>query len=264
MGNMIIRPVRYIQRMLRGSSRPQLILMSDGFKYAVKFKNNSIQGTRSLVNEYVAGRLARMLHLPVPQFQIVYIPQTFIRANLSPYKFAPGHQFASRFIDNCVREHAKRCLPNRRCIINGRQLAGIIVFDQWVSNIDRKVRNILLKKTSRQGRYQIYMIDHGHSFSRNDVRPNCKWTPHTLSCLPQKLKWNDFYQWCMNELHSPNELLRFVKMIEQLPDQKIYKVILSIPKDWHVSQAEKESLYAYLKRAKRQLRNLIIQYIKNR
>ncbi|WP_425437291.1 hypothetical protein [Melghirimyces profundicolus] len=132
------------------------------------------------------------------------------------------------------------------------------MFDQWVSNIDRKKRNVLLKKTFRQSRYQIYRIDHGHSFSRNDFpdRPDCHWTPHTLSYLPQKLKPNAFYHWCLNQLHSSDELLRFVKMIEQLPNQQIYKVISSIPKDWHVSQGEKESLYAYLKKAKKMLRKV--------
>lgn len=253
-----IQPVRHIQRMPRGSSRPQLILFSDGRKYIVKFKNNA-QGTRALVNEYVAGRLARLLNLPVPPFQIVYIPQTFVRANpiLSQYNFAPGYQFASEFMHNCTLNPDKRRLPVRANIINGGQLAGIMVFDQWVSNIDRKIRNVLFKKTSRQGRYKIYMIDHGHSFSYHSFRniPNCNWTPHTLRYLPQKLKPNAFYQWCLNQLHSPDELLRFVNRIEQLPDQQIYKVISSIPKDWNVSQVEKKSLYAYLIKAKKMLGN---------
>ena len=88
---MTIQPVKRIRGMPRGSSRPQLILFSDGRQYIVKFKNNPVQGTRALVNEYVAGRLAQLLGLPVPPFKIVHIGKPFFKENpvLFRYRFRP-------------------------------------------------------------------------------------------------------------------------------------------------------------------------------
>jgi hypothetical protein len=262
---MNIRPVKHIRGMARGSSRPQLILFSDRRLYIVKFKNNAIQGTRALVNEYVAGRLARLLHLPVPRFKIVNINRKFIRENrdLSRHHFAPGHQFASEFIHNCKKNWDIRRLPGKPNIKNRQQLAGIIVFDQWVNNIDRLKRNVLLRAAPRKGGYKIYMIDHGHSFSHYNSfnKRDCNWTPHTLRLLPQKIEPNAVYNWFGEQVRSPDDYFRFVNRIEQLPDEQIYKVIASIPKDWNVSQTEKEALFAYLKKAKKMLPDLIAEYL---
>ncbi|MBA4496084.1 HipA family kinase [Paenactinomyces guangxiensis] len=264
MHNRNIRPVKHIRGMPRGSSRPQQILFSDGRQYIVKFKNNPKQGTRALVNEYIAGQLARLLNLPVPRFKIVNISKKFIRANriLTQHNFAPGHQFASEYIHNC-KQNITRLLPRKLNIINRKQLTGIIVFDQWVNNIDRLKRNILLQANPREGGYKIYMIDHGHSFSYYNFsrKRDCNWTPYTLSFLPQKLKPTDFYNWCVDQVRSSGDFFWFVNKIKQLPDEQIYKVIASIPKDWNVSQVEKEALFAYLKKAKKMLPKLITQYI---
>lgn len=261
-----IRPIKFIRPMSRGSSRPQLILFSDGRHYVVKFKNNAIQGTRALVNEYVAGKLAQLLHLPVPYFQVVYISRSFIMANpnLHRHRFEPGQQFASCLISG-AKSHLNK-LPPRSKILNAQQLAGILVFDQWVSNVDRLHRNILVKKVPHRDRYKIYMIDHGHSFSQHHPpqRPNCRWTTNTLKKLPQILQPNPFCLWCWRQINSPNEVLRFVSKVEKIPNRQIHHVIASIPKEWNVSRIEKESLYHYLTRMKRKIRALMVKHITNR
>jgi hypothetical protein len=263
--NMTIRAVKHIRGMPRGSSRPQLILFSDGRKYIVKFKNNPIQGTRALVNEYVAGRLAQLLGLPVPRFKIVHISRQFFRDNptLFRYRFQPGHQFASEYIPNCLKKIDKKSLTQLN-IINRKHLAGIIVFDQWVNNIDRRNRNILLRPISRDRGYKLFMIDQGHSFSYFDYlshKRECRWTPETLEFLPQKLKPNAFYRWCKRR--SRREAFAwYLKKIQQLSEKQIHQVIASIPKDWHLSRTEREALYDYLIKARKMLPNLIEDYLK--
>ncbi len=206
-----------------------------------------------------------MLHLPVPYFQVVYIPRKFIMAHrdLLRHRFEPGRQFASCMISG-AKSHLSK-LPPRSKIINGQQLAGILVFDQWVSNVDRLHRNILVKKILRHDKYKIYMIDQGHSFSQHHPpqRPNCRWTTSTLKRLPQILQPNPFYLWCWRQLNSSDEILHFVSRVEKLPDRKIRQVINSIPKDWNVSRREKESLYLYLTRTKRRIRGLMVKHINN-
>ena len=217
MPNRSIHPIKHIRAMPRGSSRPQQILFSDGRHYIVKFKNNARQGTRALVNEYVAGRLARLLHL----------------------------------------------YPRNLNILNRKQLPGIIVFDQWISNIDRLQRNVLLHSRPRQGGYKVYMIDHGHSFSYESFshKRHCRWTPYTLKFLPQKIKPNNLYNWFASQARRSDDFFAFVNRIQQLPDEQIYKIIASIPQDWNVSVAEREALFAYLKRTKRLLPTLVTQYL---
>ena len=54
----------------------------------------------------------------------------------------------------------KESLPKIN-IVNRRHLAGIIVFDQWVNNIDRRRSNILLRPAPD---WRLYMIDQGTVF----------------------------------------------------------------------------------------------------
>ena len=260
---MMIQPVKRVKRMPKGSSRPQLILFSDGRQYIVKFKNNPVQGTRALINEYVAGRLAQLLGLPVPPFKIVYIGKRFFRENpgLLRYGFRPGHQFASEYIPDCLKKIDRESLPNLN-IVNRKHLAGIIVFDQWVNNVDRRRSNILLRPTPEHG-YQLYMIDQGHSFSYYDYwthRRGCRWTPAMLRHLPQKLKFNAFYRWC-RRLSRKEDFVHYLDKIQQLPDDQIRRVIASIPKDWNVSRVERKALYDYLIRAKKMLPDLIDRHL---
>lgn len=254
---MTIRPVKHIRGMPRGSSRPQLILFSDGRPYIVKFKNNPVQGTRALVNEYVAGRLAQLLGLPVPSFKIVHIGKQFFKENpvLYRYRFRPGHQFASEYIPNCLKKIDKDSLSQLN-IVNRKHIAGIVVFDQWVNNIDRRRRNILLRPLSGDRGYQLFMIDQGHSFSYFDYwshRRECRWTPAALRFLPQKLKSNAFYRWCKQQSRR-EDFDYYLNKIQQVSEQQIRQVIASIPKDWNVARVEREALYDYLIRAKKSFR----------
>src|SRR5207244_12111039 len=62
---MYIKAIKHIRR-LRGGSQAQLMAADDGHEYVVKFQGNP-QTTRVLANEYLAGRLARMIGLSVPE-----------------------------------------------------------------------------------------------------------------------------------------------------------------------------------------------------
>lgn len=261
-----IRPVQHIRAMPRGSSRPQKILFSDGRQYIVKFKNNARQGTRALVNEYVAGQLAQLLSLPVPRFKVVDIPKTFIQSNkiLSQYAFTPGHQFASEVIHPCEQLPETRPIPKELNIVNRSQCPGIVVFDQWIHNIDRLKRNVLLQPQPRKGGYKLYIIDHGHSFSFETPshKRRCSWTPYTLKFLPQKIKPNSLYNWIARHARNSDDFFKFVDHIQRIPDERICQIIASIPHDWNVSRGERTALFTYLQRAKKRLPRLIARYLR--
>lgn len=235
-----LSPVSHVESMSLGYSRPQKVMLSDGRSYIVKFINNP-SGTRILANEYVVGRLAEMLALPIVPFEIVGIPKSFIERYpaLSSRRFQPGTAFASRYIEHCLSLD-KSVLSTKLNIANREALAGIIVFDQWIGNTDRKVNNLLVKPLGRD-RYHIYLIDHGHCFHK----PN--WTIGTLRRRPRVRLRERVHKWLFTlQGGREQELAQFMKKMMALPENRIREVIQSIPGDWNVSTQERAALLEYL------------------
>lgn len=232
--NQPIYPVQLIESIPKGYSKPQRILFSDGRTYAVKFKNNP-SGTRILVNEYISGKLAQLLSLPVVPFEIVEISDDFIKANpiFLKHKFQSGHQFASLFIDNCI--HFPKDSFNDVNIKNRDHLARIIVFDLWIGNTDRKEGNLLLEP-QQNGEYYLHIIDHGRIFA------DAKWTIKTLKKKPKMVIEDRVHKRFVSLLQSQNEIQAAIRKILALPDERISDVIDSIPDDWDVSKIEREAL----------------------
>jgi hypothetical protein len=63
---------------MRGGSQPALIRCDDGKLYVVKFFNNP-QGPNVLANEVLGNELLNVLHLPSPQWKMVFISRSFIK-----------------------------------------------------------------------------------------------------------------------------------------------------------------------------------------
>jgi hypothetical protein len=244
-----IHPVQLIESIPKGYSKPQRILFSDGRTYAVKFKNNP-SGTRILVNEYISGKLAQLLSLPVVPFEVVEISDDFIKGNpvFSKYKFKSGNQFASLFIDNCI--HLSKDSPKQVNINNRNHLAGIIAFDLWIGNTDRKEGNVLLEPR-QEGEYYLHIIDHGRIFA------DAKWTIKTLKKIPKKMVIDQrVHKWFVSQLQSENEIHAAIEKILDLPDEMISDVIDSIPDDWDVSKDERVALVDRLINTKQLLSNI--------
>src|SRR6266851_2051048 len=110
---MSIKAIAHIRR-LRGGSQAQLMVADDGHESVVKFQGNP-QTTCVLANEYLAGRLARMIGLNVPEPAIIDVDAKTIREyNISFQLFenqispTAGLHFASRLI---VDEEVHDWLP---------------------------------------------------------------------------------------------------------------------------------------------------------
>ena len=72
----ICSAVQHIKKM-RGGSQAHLLRADDGNLYITKFQNNP-QHIRVLANEFLATRLARFFGLPVPQVEIIAVPEWLI------------------------------------------------------------------------------------------------------------------------------------------------------------------------------------------
>ena len=79
-------------RRLRGGSQSHLLRASDGNLYVTKFQNNP-QHVRVLANEMFATRLGHVLGLPMPQVQVIEVPDwlTVNTPELSVEKIGRAH-----------------------------------------------------------------------------------------------------------------------------------------------------------------------------
>jgi hypothetical protein len=164
---MSIKAITHIRR-LRGGSQAQLMLADDGHQYVIKFQSNP-QMTRVLANEYLAGRLARMIGLNVPDPAIIQVDAETIRRydisfHLAGREIVPpaGLQFGSRLI---VDEEVHDWLPTLWLgkINNVREFAGMLAFDKWTGNADG--RQVVFHKRCSQRKYTAAFIDFGYCFN---------------------------------------------------------------------------------------------------
>lgn len=251
-------PVKFVQTLRGGTAH--LILFSNGKKYVVKWNGTEMKRAKEAVNEYVVGQLATLLSLPVVPFDLVYIPDEFIKKNpelhSKKYKFSSGCQYGCLFIENSiVLAKARKALPSKTEVKNHDMLAAMAVFDQWVNNSDRTMSNLLLERLS-EGNYYFHMIDHGKCFPGG-----YKWSAKTLSQkLKYDMKYRETYQWIFSILNK-EDFTTYVEKIVSVPNKLIYEVIQSIPEEWEVSKEESEALYHFLVEHKKRLPTVIDNFI---
>lgn len=158
-------------RPMRGGSRPHLLRANDGHRYVVKFANNP-QGHRILANEWLAGRLAAMLGLPVPPCAQIEVPAELVEASpgLTLWSggrhlpVASGTQFGSRLPCRDHRAPIYDYLPEASLeqIENLADFAGMLCFDKWTCNCDG--RQVVYCRPAPSRPIRAYMIDHGFCF----------------------------------------------------------------------------------------------------
>ena len=154
----------------QGCTQPFLCLDENGVSYWCK---GCFAGLNSLRNEWICGNLAKKMGLPVPEFAIAevrfdlfdvwrsFLPNSvpMLVTKTNPYVFASKNvahvkdvQFASELKD-----------------VDEKLQAQILLFDQFVRNMDRNDRNSNLLVTLGIQRC-LYVIDHNLAFDNEFAR----------------------------------------------------------------------------------------------
>jgi hypothetical protein len=168
--------VEHIRRM-RGGAQSQLMRCADGAFYVVKFQNNP-QGSRVLVNELLATRLAALLGIATAPPEIVQVSSAIIdntdelviQLGRGRTKYAPGKQFGSRYPGASPAECSVfDFLPDEdlQRVANLGDFCGMLVFDKWTCNTNGRQAIFFRRSASEQ--YQTQMIDNGFCFNA------CEW-----------------------------------------------------------------------------------------
>lgn len=254
-------PIQYVQALRGGTAH--VILFNDGKKYVVKWFGVKKGREKEVVNEYLIGKLAQLLSLPAIPFDLVYIPEEFLKKTpqlqSSKQTYRSGYHYGCVFIENCtVFEGVRQRPPSKMEVKNRETLAGITVFDQWVNNSDRGTMNVILEILN-EGGYYVHMIDHGRVFPGR-----YQWSAQTLVENQPEYNYHwPFYKWAYSLLDNQDELVSFIDRIVAVPNESIYEVINSIPAEWEVAKEDKEALYQFLLNQKNNLPEIvanIIQY----
>lgn len=166
-------------RPMRGGSQPHLMRCSDGHFYVVKFLNNP-QGSRIVVNEYIAGKLAELLGLPCPETCLVDVkkelvnltPGLVIELQNSKIPVASGFAFGSEY-PSYQNGHGRKLETIYDFYHGGiagqtenlSDFLGVLVFDKWTCNTDHREVVFLPQLTKMGIHFRMMMIDNGFCFN---------------------------------------------------------------------------------------------------
>jgi hypothetical protein len=215
---------QHIRRM-GGGSQSHLMGCSDGHYYVLKLQGNP-QGDRMLVNELVCAVLAEHLGLPIPRSAIVAVPNELIRESREMYTellwgraaCRPGLCFGSRY--PAAETAVFDMWPRSRLedLKNLKDIAGILAFDIWTSNLD--CRQLRFLQTSSGCR--MTMFDNGDAFGRSN------WT---FVDKPRFLMNPCLYLY--DHIDSMDAFEPWLSGIEALSKKTISSVAGLVPSEWY-------------------------------
>lgn len=146
---------RYVTPLREGGSLPAIVEADDDGLHVLKFRGAG-QGPKALVAELVAGELARLAGLPVPEIVLAELDPELARTEPDPeiqdlIRASGGLNLALDYLPGSVTfdplvDHPEPPLAS-----------AVVWFDAFVSNVDRTARNTNLLMWHRR----LWLIDHG-------------------------------------------------------------------------------------------------------
>lgn len=222
-----ISAVRYIRR-LNGGTQAHLMQASDGGLYAVKFQNNPFS-VRALASEFLATRLGLWLGLPMPQAEVIEVPDSLVNRELLRIEIddkqrlvrcASGRQLALRYVS-----HVLEALPRGafKDMTNSQDFIQVLPFDQWTANCDN--RQAVFSKAKKR-HYRAVFIDQHNCFNAG------RWT------FPD---WPNFAIYDQKVYADVNGWLWFepiLSRIEKITRFDLWKIATEIPSEWYQHDTE--------------------------
>lgn len=123
---------------------------------------------KHLLAEFISACLASEMGLPLPDFNIVYVPEDLLEflPDLSK-EVSSGYAFATRYIENAISLTFAQSRNVQVVPIDEQK--KIYLFDRWIMNGDRSLTakggNVNILYDVEHDRY--YLIDHNLAFDQN-------------------------------------------------------------------------------------------------
>jgi hypothetical protein len=153
-----ITAAKYVTPLREGGSLPAIVEGDDDGTYVLKFRGAG-QGHRALVAELVAGELARIIGLRVPEIVFADLDARLAKTEPDPeiqdlLRNSAGLNLALDYLPGSIMFD-----PIIRDSLDEGLASKIVWFDALVTNVDRTARNTNLLVWHRE----IWLIDHGAS-----------------------------------------------------------------------------------------------------
>ena len=251
-----VNAARYVMPLREGGSLPAIIEADDDGMYVLKFRGAG-QGTKALIAELIAGELARVAGLLVPELVFVALDPEIAKTEPDPeiqdlIRASGGLNLGLDYLPGSVMFDPVADKPDA-------DLASRIVwFDAYVTNVDRTARNANMLMWHRK----LWLIDHGaalyfhHSWSDMEQR----------SKDPFRLVKEHILLPFADSLESADQ-----KMVELITEDLIKRVVDLVPDEWlsddtpFSSKAETKQAYVdYLTRRLEAPRNFVEEAMRAR
>lgn len=153
-----VQAVRYVMPFREGGSVPALVEADDLGMYVVKLRG-AAQGAKALVAELVSGEIARAVGLDVPELVLVELDEAMAASEPDPEICLPleasvGTNLGLDYLPASVTFDPVGS-PSPDALLASK----IVLFDAFVANVDRTVRNTNLLFWHKK----LWLIDHGAS-----------------------------------------------------------------------------------------------------
>ena len=155
-----IRATEYVTPLREGGSLPAIVAGDDDGTYVLKFRGAG-QGVKALIAELVAGEIARLIGLRVPEIVFVELDPRMAKTEPDPeiqdlLRKSEGLNLALDYLPGSITFDP--LVPKAADIASDPRLASSIVWlDALVTNGDRTAKNTNLLVWHRN----LWLIDHG-------------------------------------------------------------------------------------------------------
>jgi hypothetical protein len=209
---------RYVTPLREGGSLPAIVEAEDEGLYVLKFRGAG-QGPKALIAELLAGEIARLAGLPVPEIVLMQLPPDLARTEpdaeiQSLISASAGLNLALDYLPGSVTFDPLNYQPDAALA------SSIVWFDSFVCNVDRTARNVNMLMWHRR----LWLIDHGaalyfqHAWSNRDEHSH---TPFKLVKDHVLLKYASMLEAVDADLRQRLSLDKLAAIVELIPDEWI-------------------------------------------
>lgn len=222
-----VQVTRYVTPLREGGSLPAIVEADDEFLYVLKFRGAG-QGVKALIAELIAGEIARVIGLRVPE--IVFASLDPVMSRTEPdeeiqdlLKASGGLNLGLHYLTGAITFDA---IVNT---VDSTLASQIVWLDCLVTNVDRTARNTNMLMWHKE----LWLIDHGaalyfhHSgqnWQEQSQRQFAQVKDHVL--LPQA-----------SELNKVDTEFRTI-----LTPQRIQSIVSLIPDEWLTDASSSETM----------------------
>ncbi|MEX2540572.1 MAG: hypothetical protein WD314_02155 [Trueperaceae bacterium] len=234
-----------------GQSRPQLFLVENIGKCAVKFQQNP-QGERALTNELVGFGVAGALGIEHPRVGLVEVGADVLPHDGGLFvqdddgrqiRFQPGMHFYSQWLEPVNRVGPEDLLG--MTVQNPHMFAGVVVLDTLLDNWDRKPANLNLLLHRERDRQYLKLIDLGMAFGGS------LWTignfrDPSLLPLTVPLRYADVLPQYLSAIRVEQDFERYLPKLSNVTHEAVRALLDLVPDAWQITEEERSSLLRFI------------------